>query len=457
MKQRIPVVLLATMMSATAWGQEVSVTSTTIAQLWTQDIPGFAKSTYTPATQFLGIDATSLGSESLSLHLFGWGRADLRDESTLRGKSSGDLSFGYLRYRFQQANAEVKAGRFSISQGAGVELVDGVSARTDLRGGFNISAFGGKPVTYKGMDALPQKDFEFQHDFIMGSRLGFRVPKMGEVGVSFLQDGTTAAKDLDIPSPNDYTRKLVGGDIRLAPHAAVLLNGRTTLDVAHHSFAIGKRNRVAEHDYSLTVKTSELVTVTGDFVERNFQSYYAGSNFQSLFRQNERDKHRSYGGSVVVGSVSAWEVVADYRHIHRDTYGDANRLGGELRWNFPDRKIQTGLGYHHVSASDALLVDGKVPSYSLSHGELRGFLMLEDGPWSLALDAIHHSFSDVNNPHLAGRKALYEMVASLGFKTTENLKVSGDVAYGASTTPRNDMRGLLRVEYRFGMSRKGGK
>ena len=45
------VALLATLMSASAWGQEVSLYGTTMAQMWKQDTPGFDKATYTPATQ----------------------------------------------------------------------------------------------------------------------------------------------------------------------------------------------------------------------------------------------------------------------------------------------------------------------------------------------------------------------------------------------------------------------
>src|ERR1035438_2320624 len=188
MTRHIPVALLATLLSATAWGQEVSLYGTTMAQMWKQEIPGFDKATYTPATQYLGIDATKLGSDNLSLHLFGWGVKDLGDSpsvyngSTSGGYSAGYLSFGYLQYRFDQANAEIKAGRFTVNQSTGFEQVDGVSARTDLRGGFSISAFGGKPVHFNTLDSASQTDYNFQHDFIFGSRLAWRLPQVTEIG-----------------------------------------------------------------------------------------------------------------------------------------------------------------------------------------------------------------------------------------------------------------------------------
>ncbi|HIH00817.1 TPA: Lrp/AsnC family transcriptional regulator [Thermoplasmata archaeon] len=61
MNRRTYVALLATLMTAAAWGQEVSVYGTTMAQVWKDEVPGFNKKTFTPATQFLGIDATKLG------------------------------------------------------------------------------------------------------------------------------------------------------------------------------------------------------------------------------------------------------------------------------------------------------------------------------------------------------------------------------------------------------------
>ena len=92
MKRRTYVALLATLMSATAWGQEVSLYGTTMAQMWKAETPGFDKTTYTPATQYLGLDVMKLGSERLSLHLFGWGKADLSDSTSFDGSKSD----GYL-------------------------------------------------------------------------------------------------------------------------------------------------------------------------------------------------------------------------------------------------------------------------------------------------------------------------------------------------------------------------
>ena len=462
MKRCIHVALLATLVSAAGFAQEVSVYSTTMAQTWNKEIPGFEKFTYSPVTQFLGIDVTKMGSDALSLHIYGWGMADISDQSRPNGKSDGYLTYGYVQYQFPQANADVKAGRFTVNQGGSAEHVDGISARADLRGGFAISAFGGRPVRFtSSLNDVAQADYEFQHDFIFGSRLSYRIPKVGEIGMSYLQDGSTPAKDLPVPSPVDYSRKQFGIDFKLMPHAAFDFSGRTLLDVSGHTDVPSatpiKYSHVAEHDYNLTVKVVESLTVTTAFIERNFYAYYSGSNLQSLFNQKTNDKFRSIGGTVIWGSASDVQVVGDFSQINRESYGDATRFGADLKWNLSKYKTTTGFGYHRVNADNAPVVGTKTPAYVLSHGEVRAWAMYQKGLLSASLDGIFYSFDNDKNPNLFKQSSIYQVVGSVGYQTTANLKISGDISYGDDALFKKQVMGVLRVEYRFVSAAKGGK
>jgi hypothetical protein len=459
MKRHTYVALLATLLSATAWGQEVSLYGTTMAQMWKSETPGFDKSTYTPATQYLGIDVVKLGSDNLSLHLFGWGQTDLSDSTNFDGtKSGGYLNFGYLQYQFNQANAEIKAGRFTVNQSTGFEQIDGVSARTDLRGGFTVSAFAGKPVLYKTVDPTSQTDYDFQRDFIFGTRLGWRMPKIGEIGISYLQDGSKAAKDLTIPEPVDYTRKQLGADILIAPVASFDFRGRTVFDVASHEDAAPgvDRSRIAEHDYTATYRFGSQVAVSANFAERNYFAYFAGTNLPSLFRQDDNDKFQGDGLSITWNTPWAIQAIADYRHMHRETYGDTNRAGAELRWANAEKTAQVGLGGHYTNAAKTLLVDAAAPSRSLSNGELRAWGMTTKGKFTASLDAIYQKFK-ADNPYLAGLTSLYEVVGSLGYQASKNIKVSGDLSHGSTPLAKNETRALLKADYRFGFGKKGGQ
>jgi hypothetical protein len=430
-----------------------------MAQSWKEETPGFDAKTYTPATQWLGIDATQLGSEGLSLHLYGWGTTDLGYVKASGAKADGDLTYGYLDYRFDRANAEVKAGRFTVNQGGGFEQVDGVSGRTDLRGGFAFSFFAGTPVRYRPDDPQASKDYAYQRDVIYGGRLSLRLKSLGEVGVFYLQDGSKSPKNLPVPEPVDYTRKQVGADIHLVPVSTVDFSGRTILDVADHAdqpAGTPKPSDIAEHDYRLRVKLPGQFSVSGNFAERNYYAFFAGTTMPSLFRQDDRDKFRGYGANLTWGGPSSVEVVGDYRHTHRETYGDTNKFGADVRWSATD-KVMTGFGAHRVNASEALLVDPLVPAFSLSNDEVRAWVMYTADKVTASADAILYKFDDSRNPNLNGQTSLYEVVGSLGYQVTPSLKVSGDLGFGTTALAKHEMTGLLRAGYRFGFGRKGGR
>ncbi len=453
------VAVMAALIASSAWAQEVSVYGTTMAQAWKSEVPGFGKESFTPATQFLGIDATTVGMENLSLHLYGWGTSDLGYVKASGAKADGELTYGYLDYRFDRANAEIKAGRFAINEGMGFEQVDGVSARTDLRGGFAVSGFVGTPVLYRPDDPVESKNYGYQRDVIYGGRLSWRSQRVGEFGISFLQDGTKAAKDLTIPEPVDYTRKQLGADVKLSPATWVDVSGRTVFDLASHPAVPAgteKPSDIAEHDYTVRVKFPGQVTLTGNFAERNYYAYFAGTTLPSLFRQDDRDKFRGYGANLTWVVKAGLQMTGDYRHTHRETYGDTTQFGGEARWAVTE-KFLVGADGHRVNAARAVVVDPMHPSYSLTHTEARAWGMYATEKVSVSGDVIVQKYQDKWNPNLNGQVWLYEGVGSVGYQVTPALKVSGDLGYGKTALAKNETKGLLRAEYRFGMARKGGR
>ena len=309
------------------------------------------------------------------------------------------------------------------------------------------------------MDPVSQADYRFQRDVIFGSRLAWRSTKGLELGVSYLQDGSKAAKDLPLPSATDYSRKQVGVDVAVTPTTIFDVRGRTVFDVASHpapAAGAAEPSKLAEHDYTATLKLGGQLAVSGNFVERNFFAYFAGSNLPSLFRQDEHDLFKAWGGKLTWSAASALQVVADYRRTHRETYGDANRAGADLRMDFLEKTVLAGVGAHWVSVVDAKLVDPLAPYRSLSHREARAWVLVNKGKFSASLDGIVQYY-DSSNPYIAGLRTVYETVGSLGYQATSNLKVSGDLSYGSNPVARHETQGLLKAEYRFGMGKKGGQ
>jgi len=459
MRQHTQVALLAALISATAGAQDVSVYSTTMAQMYQQNVPGFDKANLLPATEYLAIDATKLGSDRLSLHLYGWGYTDLQDQSTIGGKTAGNLTYGYLQYNFDQANAVIKAGRFTVNQGAGNEQVDGVSARTDLVNGFYVSAFAGTPVIFKNLDSYPQFDLAFQRNITFGARLAWRIPKMGELAVSYLQDGT-ATPSLNVNDPVDYTRRQMGVDLKLSPWSMLDISGRTLFDLAKHDNLLPgtDTSNIAEHDYSATLKPLDSLSFTGSFVERNFYAYYAGSTLPNLFDMNEKGLFRATGLSATWAPLSGFQIVADVKRTDREEYGTATRAGADLRYNFTKAHVLTGFGYHKINAFNVIQVDARVPSYSISHAEWRAWAMVESGKLSATIDAIRlHYSAAATNPFLYGKAFETQLVGSVGYQAATSFKVSGDLSVEDTPLYQKQVMGILKLEYRFGFSFKGGK
>jgi hypothetical protein len=405
------------------------------------------------------VDATGLGTDALSLHLFGWGRTDLADQSRIEGKSMGELSYGYLKYRAPEGNLEALAGRFTVNQGVAIEQVDGASVRADLIGGFTFSAFGGKPVLYKTIDPATQHDYDYQRDVIFGGRLGKRFSRLGEVGVSYVQDGSTPAKDLAGYNQYDFTRRQVAGDLRFTPNATMDLSGRTVFDIANHSEPPAgtavNTSRIAEHDYNLGLKFTKLFSMNATFAQRNFRAFYAGTNLPSLFNPRELGTFRSQGLSATFST--AWEAVIDYKKTTRDSYGRATRFGGEMRRPATKTGFQYGFGLHRVIADNVPVTGVFITSYGLSYRELRAWVMYEKERLSASLDGINHDFDDKNNPNLNGKTSVYEVIGSVGFQATPTFKISGDLSYGVTPLLQRETMALLRADYRFGMASKGGK
>lgn len=452
LRSAAPVALLSLLGATGAPAAEVEAYGTTLARYWNQNYPDLSKNRYVPLTQFVGIDATGLGDSPWSLHLFGWGQTDLADASAPGGKGGGDLTYGYLRYQAPRANGEFKLGRFAVPGAAGLELVDGLSARADLRGGFTISLFGGKPVIYDPEGAPKAAD----RSFLGGGRLAWRAGRYFELGASYLQDGTTPKVEPGQPVLEDRSRKLLGGDLRLTPHPSLDLSGRVTFNQkkADPPIPDEKASRLAGQDYALSWKITRSIQLSGTYIERNFKDYYAGTNLPALFRQVETEKYKAHAGLLALGLGGPVQVTADYRKARREGNGDSTRVGAEIRTAPEGWKLKTGLSYHRVTASDVPLTGGTVAFYSLNHSEVRLWLLHDGGRYFASLDAVSYTFDDRNNPMLNGEPKTYLGVASLGFRPVAGFSVSGDLSYGMNPLYQKEVRGLLRLDFRFGG--KGG-
>lgn len=424
-----------------AQAAELEANGTTILQLEERSVPGFAKQRVAPATQFVGVNAEKLGDGNLSLHLYGWGRVDLADRSTDEGTTDGDLTYGYLLYRFPKANSQIKAGRFFIYEGVAAEQIDGVSARADLAGGFAASLFAGAPVHL-------DRSGDNKGDYIGGGRLSYRLPGILEVGASALREGgvdtggkidTAAATRTDV---KNY-RQLVGGDIWLSPHRMVELNGHTFYNTATEG--------VAEQSWLVEVRPLKPLSLSASYDEQRFKHFFATTGFprtslNSLFNPEAGDKISSHGVSATYVVARPVEITADYKryNYHRENHGNANRYGGEVRLVLLDNKVRAGLSYHRTDASTAGIN---------SYHEVHGYGLYNAARYFTSADIIFHVYDD----KIYNKDSAFEATASAGYRIMPNLTFSGDVSYGENPRLTDEVRGLLKLTYNFTSEGKGAR
>ncbi|HIJ96647.1 MAG TPA: hypothetical protein HPP94_13095 [Desulfuromonadales bacterium] len=421
--------------SSIALAADVSVDTSTLLGIGQRDVSGAKSETLLPATQFLGLDVDKLADGNLSLHLYGWGRADLADNSYNRENVDGNFTYGYLQYRFKEANANARLGRMFIHEGIVNEQIDGLSARTDLPAGFGISTFAGAVVHGK---KLSGETSDGKGDTIAGGRATYRYLGMLELGLS----GLFEAKAPSLVSHINSSHRLMGGDLYFSPHKMVTLMGQSSYSPETKS--------VAEHSYLLSVKPLEGLIVSGEFNEHRSGGYLsAASLFSTMPSYKPNERSRVIGGSSSYQISKSIGVAADYKHYTR-TLGNADRFGADARLSFSDNSIRGGFGYHYLRASQGFAI---TPYISASYHELRGYLLHETKGYFAALDVIAYLFKE----KLFNEKSAWEGTISLGYHLTPALALSGDVSYGKNPEFTDETKGLLRLTYNTTFDIKGGK
>jgi hypothetical protein len=413
---------------------ETAIDSNTIVRIEQRDVISSDKQNIFPATQFIGLDAEKLADMDLSLHFYGWGRVDLGDKSFNEDNTDGGFTYGYLRYRFNAASADIRAGRFFVREGIANEQVDGISARTDLPLGFGISAFGGANVHNRN---LFRESSDGKGDGLFGGRFNYRYKGMFDMGISGVYE--SAAPALLFHSNGDH--RLVGGDVWLAPIKQLELIGHSSYNTETSAFA--------EHSYLLNIKSIQHLTLSTDFNEHRDRSYFFSWAMFSGAGFNPDDRSRSVGTVLSYEVRKGVEVAADYKHYTRET-GSANRYGAEAKLSFLDNALRTGVGYHYLRAGESFAL---ASNPSASYHEIRTYALHDTKTYFSAVDLLGYFFAD----KIYDQKSALEGVLSLGYHISPALALSGDISYGRNPEFTQEAKGLVRLTYNPIFGGKGDK
>ena len=416
--------ILSALPTGSATAADVTVSSKTYGLSFERELAGGQKDRYAPLYEYLSADAANLGGKPLSLHFYGWGRADL-GEQTGTGKTSGEIGSLYLEYRHPEGNAQGKLGRFFLTEGAAMDTIDGAFVKATTPVGLGVSLYGGVPVEYSILNNASAGDS------LYGGRVFFVRTGLVEIGASYLKENGTFQEGKD--------RELVGGDLwlRVAPPVELTAQAAYNRSVSE----------MASQRYAVRIVPGATFDISA-----GYESYTYKGLFQSALNPafvspsvDKNDKVQTIFGIMDWAFVPGWTLEVAGKNIRHDKSdpGDANRGEIGLRYSYNDKKDVAGLSAAFVAA------DMEKNEYQ----EYRGFATYSPAKVRLALDALTQQYKKEIN----GKKNAYQVVASAGYQVLASLQLSGNLTYTQSPNYQEDWAGLIRVNYDFATSTGGKK
>jgi hypothetical protein len=415
--------LLPLLFAGTAPAADLSLSSKTYLRYYERDLGG-NKDTFAPLYEYLSADAANLGGMPVAFHFYGWGRVDLSDPSGAE-KTSGEIGSAYMEYLHPQGNAQAKLGRFFLTEGAAMEMLDGAFVKATTPLGLGVSVYGGAPVEYsilngtKGGSAL------------YGTRVFFVQAGYAEIGASYLRENGSFQEGKD--------RELFGGDLwlRVAPPVELTAQASYNRSV----------REMASQRYAVRIVPGATFDISA-----GYESYTYKGLFQSTLNPafvfpalDNNDKVQTIFGIVDWAFVPGWTLEVAGKNIRHDKSdpGNANRGEVGVRYTYNDKKDVAGLSAAFVSADQA----------ENEYREYRGFASYSPSKLRVTLDALTQRYKEEIN----GKKNQYQVVATAGYQVLAALHLSGDLTYTQSPNYSKDYAGLLRATLELGTTTGGKK
>ena len=428
-KRLLPAVVAVTLLlpllfAGAAPAADLSFSSKTYLRYYERELAGGNKDTLAPLYEYLSADATNLGEMPLAFHFYGWGRLDLGDPSG-SGKESGDIGSAYLEYLHPQGNAQMKLGRFFLTEGAAMETLDGAFVKATTPLGLGISVYGGAPVEQSILAGTKEGSG------LYGGRIFFAKAGFVELGASYLNENGTFQERKD--------RELYGGDLWLRVASSVDLTAQATYNRSV--------SEMASQRYAVRIVPGSTFDISA-----GYESYTYKGLFQSTLNPafvspalDNNDEVQTIFGVVDWAFVPGWTLEIAGKHITHDRSdpGDADRGEVGLRYSYNGKKDVAGFSAAFVAA------DREENEYR----EFRGFATYSPEKIRLALDALTQHYQR----EIHGEKNAYQVVASAGYQVLSMLQLSGDLTYTKSPTYDEDYAALLRATLELGTTTGGKK
>ena len=371
------------------------------------------------AYEYLDFAIQNLGNESISFHTGGWLRYDLKGEEFDK-KTTDDLQYSYLSFKSKTDNAIVNLGRVMVFEGVAAERVDGLYARTDLKGNFGISAFGGVPVE--------TEINEPGNNLIYGAHLTHQMPGLYRIGLSYLKEEKNSA---------DF-RKEEGLDIWVHPINKVDIVGRSNYNAITKGWM--------DNTYNLVLGPFANLRFTTEASWINYKDYFTGATSPVFSLQSgildPNEKVRILGEDVAYALTDKVNIGVAYKTYDYEVSGSAKSYGGSIRYAVAS---QGGAGL------SLRRMDGD--SDRLKYTEYRVYGYKKIDKIDLAVDLLD---VDYDNP-INGVSNAYSASIAGQYDLTERWKLGADVEYQKNPDFNKDVRLFLKAIYHFDIGSGTGK
>lgn len=371
-----------------------------------QDVDG---TRYMPLYEYLNFSAGNAPREAVSFHFGGWYRYDLRNDS-YGTASTGDLQYAYLTVRKSTANAALSLGRVLVNEGVISSQLDGLYARTDLRGGFRLAAYGGSPVETDGDTR--------SGDSIYGGRVSHGIPDIYTVGVSYMQEKNDR---------RDF-RKESGVDLWLRPFSKLEVMGSSSYNDISNAWML--------HQYTLLFGPFGNLRLSADASKVYYKEYFSATT-SSAFTFPSIDPNETVttlGGSADYALTTSLSAGIDLKNFDYAVADNKAKYYG-ARIAYASAGLGAGLAAHRM--------DG--PTERLQYDDQRIYVTKKLSKLDLTLDAVRIAFQQPIN----GVSDAYTGSAAAGYALSQKARLVADVQYAKTPDYDKDVRGMLTFIYNF--------
>ena len=361
-----------------------------------------------PLTEYLNFKVDNSAKDSVSFNFGGWYRFDLKNESA-NGKYNDDLQYAYISIKKRTGNAVLDLGRVLVHEGIASEQIDGVHARTDLKGGFTIAAYGGSPVETKSDTR--------RGDSIAGGRISQGLPGYYSIGVSHLDEQNNSSS----------FRREEGVDIWLRPLTKLEVQGMSSYNSIERGWM--------QHSYYMTVGPFGDLRLNGEFSKIDYKQFFSSMTVSAFTFPNidPNETITTAGGSIDYAITRQLTAIADYKNFHYSIAGQANYYGGKIA--FAGESFGMGVSGHRMDGATA----------ALQYDELGIYVSQKIARADVSLQLLHLAYKQEIN----GVKNADNASAALGYALTPKARLVADVSYTTDADFKRDVRAMATFVYSF--------